>query len=187
MLSRQQAIDPAGPRHQGLSPRITEKTFNLAGPVATQRVNRSKLRSRAPPLLHPWPRPSFASSALAATPPVGLRSVLVVVPRAGFNFSLNTFSHLEQHRQIRHRSAIIPTIHSFLPGPGCSIITPLSNIDIDNPNAHFETIKQKYHPPVPIPLSNCAFSNPQPFLETGTTFMLHAYYFTTSLRTNSLT
>lgn len=126
----QQAIDPAGPRHQGLSPRITEKTFNLAGPVATQRVNRSKLRSRAPPLLHPWPRPSFESSALAATPPVGLRSVLVVVPRAGFNFSLNTFSHLEQHRQIRHRSAIIPTIHSFLPGPGCSIITPLSTSTI---------------------------------------------------------
>lgn len=67
---------------------------------------------------------------LQQRPPVGLRSVLVVVPRAGFNFSLNTFSHLEQHRQIRHRSAIIPTIHSFLPGPGCSIITPLSTSTI---------------------------------------------------------
>jgi len=67
-------------------------------------------------------------------------------PRAGYNFSLNTFSpgvastHSTSQRDTSHYSFLLAWTWLF---------DYHSLIDIDNPDTHFETIKHKYHLPVP--------------------------------------
>ena len=69
-------------------------------------------------------------------------------PRAGYNFSLNTFSpgvastHSTSQRDTSHYSFLLAWTWLF---------DYHSLIDIDNPDTHFETTKHKYHLPVPYP------------------------------------
>jgi hypothetical protein len=182
----QQAIDPPiPPAHdtKALSTRIAKKKKpNSTVPEwPTQQI---QLRSRATPIAPPLAPPSFLRFCPCSNAPVGfLRSLVVVLALALTSPSTRslTWSSIQNSTsQCDNSPVFIPSCLDLVVRLSFPYRHRQSRHSLrDNPTTN---INYRFL----IPLSNRAYSNPQPFLETGSTFIPHTFYFTTSLRTKSL-